>query len=300
MATTPDAKGYWLGALDGGVFAYGDAPFDGSMGAHAPEPADRRHGGDARRQGLLARGRRRRHLRLRRCRLLREHRQHGAQRSRSSAWRRPTTARATGSWRRTAGSSTFGDANFYGSAGSPTCPIPWSAWWPRPTAAATCMATENGVVLPYGDAQAFGGLRWTRRRRRSRPSSGTTRGPATGCSTRRPGSTASRPPRPSRCSRGSSAIAAAVASQIEPDPDTQGPYCNPYGPCEQWCALFATWAWEHGRHPHPPLRLHRRHLGLGRRTRPRPAAHGHARRRGRRPLRHRPRRAPPPRCTSGS
>ena len=30
-----------------------------------------------------------------------------------------------------------------------------------------------------------------------------------------------------------------------PDPDTaRGKYCNPYGPCEDWCALFATWAWE--------------------------------------------------------
>ena len=39
MAATRDAKGYWLGALDGGVFAYGDAPFDGSMGSsHLNEP----------------------------------------------------------------------------------------------------------------------------------------------------------------------------------------------------------------------------------------------------------------------
>ena len=42
-----------------------------------------------------------------------------------------------------------------------------------------------------------------------------------------------------------------MASQIEPDPDTQGPYCNPYGPCEQWCALFATWAWEQAGIPIP-------------------------------------------------
>ena len=32
MATTPDGKGYWLVAADGGVFAYGDAGFYGSMG----------------------------------------------------------------------------------------------------------------------------------------------------------------------------------------------------------------------------------------------------------------------------
>jgi hypothetical protein len=30
MAATPDGKGYWLVASDGGVFAYGDAPFEGS------------------------------------------------------------------------------------------------------------------------------------------------------------------------------------------------------------------------------------------------------------------------------
>jgi cell wall-associated NlpC family hydrolase len=35
-----------------------------------------------------------------------------------------------------------------------------------------------------------------------------------------------------------------AAGQIGPDPNTaQGPFCNPYGPCEEWCALFATWVW---------------------------------------------------------
>jgi hypothetical protein len=33
-----------------------------------------------------------------------------------------------------------------------------------------------------------------------------------------------------------------AASQIKPDPD-KGYFCNPYGPCEAWCALFATWVW---------------------------------------------------------
>ena len=48
----------------------------------------------------------------------------------------------------------------------------------------------------------------------------------------------------------SSAIVAAAASQIEPDPDT-GYFCNPYGPCEEWCALFATWAWRQAGIPIP-------------------------------------------------
>ena len=32
MATTPDGKGYWEVAADGGVFAFGDAGFFGSLG----------------------------------------------------------------------------------------------------------------------------------------------------------------------------------------------------------------------------------------------------------------------------
>ena len=32
MAATPDGGGYWLVAADGGVFNYGDAPYDGSAG----------------------------------------------------------------------------------------------------------------------------------------------------------------------------------------------------------------------------------------------------------------------------
>jgi ribosomal protein L24E len=38
MATTPDGKGYWLVASDGGIFAFGDAGFYGSMGGR---PLDR-------------------------------------------------------------------------------------------------------------------------------------------------------------------------------------------------------------------------------------------------------------------
>jgi hypothetical protein len=33
-----------------------------------------------------------------------------------------------------------------------------------------------------------------------------------------------------------------ATSQVNADPYT-GYFCNPYGPCEAWCALFATWVW---------------------------------------------------------
>jgi hypothetical protein len=33
MAATPDGRGYWLVAADGGIFSFGDAGFFGSTGA---------------------------------------------------------------------------------------------------------------------------------------------------------------------------------------------------------------------------------------------------------------------------
>jgi hypothetical protein len=39
MARTPTGLGYWLVASDGGIFAYGDAPFRGSAGnVHLGQP----------------------------------------------------------------------------------------------------------------------------------------------------------------------------------------------------------------------------------------------------------------------
>ena len=71
MATTQDGGGYWLVASDGGIFTYGDAGFYGSAGSLPLNKPDRRHGGHARRRGLLAGGLRRRHLQLRRRQVLR-------------------------------------------------------------------------------------------------------------------------------------------------------------------------------------------------------------------------------------
>jgi hypothetical protein len=47
-------------------------------------------------------------------------------------------------------------------------------------------------------------------------------------------------------------IVALAASQVVPDPDP-GYFCNPYGPCEEWCALFATWVWANSGIPIPSL-----------------------------------------------
>ena len=81
VATTPDGQGYWLVASDGGVFAFGDAPFEGSMGGrHLNAPivgiAPTRNG-----QGYWLVASRRRGVRVRRRRLPRLHGWHASQRT---------------------------------------------------------------------------------------------------------------------------------------------------------------------------------------------------------------------------
>jgi hypothetical protein len=60
---------------------------------------------------------------------------------------------------------------------------------------------------------------------------------------------------PSPYSFGSSATITTIAeSQVGPDTsNARGAFCNPYGPCEAWCALFVTWVWEHAGIPVPSI-----------------------------------------------
>ena len=131
-ALTEDGGGYWEVASDGGIFAFGDAGFYGSMGGRPLNEPDRRHGGHAGRRRLLGGGVRRRHLQLRRRRLLRQHGGASISTSPSSAWRPRPTARGTGSWPPTAASSAYGDATFHGSMGGAAAQRARSSAW-RPT-----------------------------------------------------------------------------------------------------------------------------------------------------------------------
>ena len=56
IVATPDGGGYWLVASDGGVFSFRGRTVPRFDGRHAPEPAHRGHGRDARRWRLLAGG----------------------------------------------------------------------------------------------------------------------------------------------------------------------------------------------------------------------------------------------------
>ena len=70
IASDASGLGYWEVASDGGIFSYGDAGFSGVDRVDQAQQAGRRRHGHLRRGGLLAGRLRRRHLQLRRCRLL--------------------------------------------------------------------------------------------------------------------------------------------------------------------------------------------------------------------------------------
>jgi hypothetical protein len=145
---------------------------------------------------------------------------------------------------------TFGDARFFGSWAADDLPDPVVGMVASPDGGGYTVATADGVVLALGDAQAYGGL--TLNPDATPVSDIIGNGAGTGYWLLGPeawtysfSSATGEGKLPE-----SSAIVAAVASQIEPDPDT-GFYCNPYGPCEEWCALFATWAWRQAGVPIP-------------------------------------------------
>jgi hypothetical protein len=249
MAATPDDKGYWLAALDGGVFSFGDAPFLGSMGATrlnqpvvgmAATPDGKGYWLVAADGGIFSFG---------------DARFFGS--TGGIVLNEPITGMTAthdglGYWLLAAdgGIFTFGDARFFGSWGAQNLPDPAVGILATPDGGGYSITTANGVVLGLGDAQVFGGL--TLNPTATPVSAIIGNGSGTGYWLLDPEAWtySFTTPTPEGSFPGSAAIVAAVASQVAPDPDT-GAYCNPYGPCEEWCALFATWAWRHAGVPIP-------------------------------------------------
>jgi len=248
-AATPDGGGYWLASADGGVFSYGDAPFEGSLGdlalqgpiiAMAATPDGKGYWLVAADGGVFSFG---------------DAQFYGS--TGGIVLNEPIVAMAAtpagkGYWLVAAdgGIFTFGDARFFGSWAADDLPDPVVGIVASPDGGGYTVATADGVVLALGDAQAYGGL--TLNPDATPVSDIIGNGAGTGYWLLDPeGWTYSFT---SATGEGelpdSSAIVAAVASQIEPDPDT-GFFCNPYGPCEEWCALFATWAWRQAGIPIP-------------------------------------------------
>ena len=144
MAATPTGHGYWLAASDGGIFAFGDAGFYGSMGAPAlnrPIVGMARIADGPR---VLAGGVRRRHLRLRRRRLLRLDGRAAPQRRPSWAWGPPPPVTGTGWWPPTAASSPSATPPSTAPWVASSCSARWWAWR-RPAAGYWMVAADGGI-----------------------------------------------------------------------------------------------------------------------------------------------------------
>jgi hypothetical protein len=170
MASTASGKGYWLVAADGGIFSFGGAPFDGSMGGSAlNNPV----------VGMVA-----------------------------SAHDAGYLLVSTDG-----GIFGFGRTSFYGSLGGGYDGDPGDV---PPVAGIALTPSGQGYWLlePDGWSYSF-----------------------------------ANPPSPSP-SPTASAIVAVANGQVDSDP-VRGSFCNLYGLCEEWCALFATWVWRQAGVPIP-------------------------------------------------
>jgi CHAP domain-containing protein len=247
IATTPDGDGYWLAGIDGSIYTFGDAPFLGSMADRplnspvvgmAATPTGDGYWEVAADGGVFAFGD---------ARFLGSM---GGTHLNSPIVAFLATTSGRGYWEIAAdgGVFSFGDAGFFGSLGGVKLPAPILSAAVTPSGHGYWMAGADGSVHPFGDAGMVGsnddevptptitgfvptpdGRGYWMLDAATIPTSFSVRGAASGVA---------------------GTIVAAARSQLGGNPSS-GYYCNPYGPCEEWCALFATWAWEEAGVPIP-------------------------------------------------
>jgi hypothetical protein len=229
-------------AADGGVFAFGDASFHGSTGAvrlaqpvvgMASTPSGHGYWLVAADGGVFAFGDAAFYGSM------------GAVRLAQPVVGMASTPSGHGYWLVAAdgGVFAFGNAAFEGSAALQNLGTWVTGIAPTPDGQGYWLVAATAAVLVFGDAVSCG------------PSPNTPPFAPTAAIAPTPDGkgywllqpdsieTSFTDPDPPTSAAGQQAVQIA-ASQIGPDPDSgEGAYCNPYGPCEQWCALFATWVW---------------------------------------------------------
>jgi hypothetical protein len=245
MAATPDGKGYWLVAMDGGIFAFGDAHFFGSTGAmRLNQPivgmAATPDGGGywlvASDGGVFTFGD------------ARFYGSTGAIVLDAPIAGMAPTADGKGYWlvASDGGVFTFGDATFFGSAVNMNIGTWVVGIAPTPDGGGYWLAAATGGVLTFGDAKFFG------------PTPNLPPFSPVGAIAATPTGkgywllypdeaavTFADPTAAVPETANDAQIVGIAASQLGPNlASAHGAYCNPYGPCEEWCSLFATWVWE--------------------------------------------------------
>ena len=155
MVATPDGKGYWLVAADGGVFAYGDAGFHGSAGnlvlnrpivGMAATPSGGGYWLVASDGGIFAYG---------------NAGFHGS--AGNLVLNKPIVGMATtpsggGYWlvASDGGVFAYGDAGFYGSAGNLVLNKPIVGMATTPSGGGYWLVASDGGIFSYGDAPFWG------------------------------------------------------------------------------------------------------------------------------------------------
>ncbi|HVA75536.1 MAG TPA: CHAP domain-containing protein [Acidimicrobiales bacterium] len=236
MVGTPDGGGYWLVATDGGVFNYGDAKYFGSMGGQhlnspivgiASTPTGNGYWLVAADGGIFNFGD------------ARFFGSEGAVKLNSPIVGMAATADGDGYWMvgGDGGIFNFGDAPFEGTPAAKGI-----SGWATGMAATSdgkgyWIANANGAIYTEGDAVFYGNNLGTPR---VEPISAIAATPSgKGYWLLEPDAFPTDFAHPG----GGGAIVSVATSQIQGDP-VSGYFCNPYGPCEAWCALFATWVWQ--------------------------------------------------------
>ncbi len=252
MASTPDGKGYWLAALDGGVFAFGDAAFYGSMGATtlaqpivgmATTPDGAGYWLVAADGGVFAFGDAAFYGSM------------GATHLNAGITGMAVTKDGKGYWMvgGDGGVFAFGDAAFYGSMGKKPPPASIAGMAATPDGSGYWMVGNDGTVYTFGDAIGYGEASTTKPIAPVSAIVPTVDGQGYWLLEPDDWSYSFTAPSPYSLVP-SAAITAVATSQVGPDPDaSQGAFCNPYGPCEAWCALFATWVWARAGIPVPSI-----------------------------------------------
>ena len=241
MAATPGGTGLWVASADGGVTTFGNAAFYGSMGgtqltgpvvAMAATPTGGGYWLVGLDGGIFTFGNAAFFGSM------------GGQHLNQPVVGMAATPTGGGYWLVAAdgGIFTFGNATFDGSLGGKTLQSSISGMAATPHGNGYWLLEWNGAVFSFGSATSYG-----------EPTGSPTAAPFKSIVPTPDGggywllepdgfnySFDNPPP-----AGGYPAIVQAAASQIQPDPD-KGYFCSPYGACEPWCALFATWAWEQG------------------------------------------------------
>ncbi len=157
MASTPDGKGYWLAASNGGVFSFGDAGFYGSMGGQplnqpvvgmAVTPDGGGYWLIAADGGLFAFGDARFHGSM------------GGQRLDAPIVGMASTRDGQGYWEVAAdgGIFAFGDARFHGSMGGHSLNKPVVAIDATPDGGGYWLVASDGGIFTFGDATYSGSV----------------------------------------------------------------------------------------------------------------------------------------------